>query len=174
MTNADTPWPIAAKEMCASLADGLDVAGTVETADIFTRIGATCLEVVIEASDNEGEEQADSYRVLCDLLDTRLSTGPADEIFGCLLFATEPDPEALIVGLTHMTRPGGMFVPVLPLSRDQVYAIAGSPASLADFTDDVTALIQATVAGDPPGLVRAQTLLEEFDELIARSTQTSN
>ena len=164
----DTPWETVAKEICETLATGLDVAGTVESADIFTRVGATCLEIVIETSDVEGADQADVYRTLCDLLETRLNAGRADQVFGCLLLATEPDAEALGVGLTHMVRTDGVFVPVLPLGRDQAFAIADAATELADFADDATALIG--LAADQPSLDRAETLLDELDELISRRT----
>lgn len=163
-----SPWETAAKEICASLADGLDVAGTVESADIFTRVGATCLEVIIDASDTVGDDQADAYRILCDLLETRLRNGPADEIFGCILFATEPSADALAVGLTHMIRAEGQFVPVLPLGRGQAFSMAGASAQMADFTDDASALI-GTVAHRPPHTAGgAEELLGELDELIER------
>ena len=168
MSQQASPWETAAKEICASLADGLDVAGTVESADIFTRIGATCLEVVIDASDLEGHEQADAYETLCDLLETRLKTGPADEAFGCILFATEPTAEALRVGLTHMVRADGQFVPVLPLGRDQAFAMASASTLMADFADAATALI-GTVANHPPHTTGgAEKLLADIDELIER------
>ena len=163
-----SPWQRAAKEICASIADGLDVAGTVESADIFTRVGATCLEVVIDASDTEGDDQADAYRILCDLLETRLRGGPADEIFGCILFATEPSAGALAVGLTHMIRADGQFVPVLPLGRDRAFAMASAEAQMADFAADASALI-GTVAHRPPHTAgSAERLLGDLDELIER------
>ncbi|MGI9599480.1 MAG: hypothetical protein ACR2QK_25170 [Acidimicrobiales bacterium] len=171
MSPQTSPWETAAKEICASLADGLDVAGTVESADIFTRVGATCLEVIIDASDSEGADQADAYRILCDLLETRLRAGPADEVFGCILFATQPSAEALAVGLTHMIRDDGQFMPVLPLGRDQAFAMASASAQMTDLADDATALIE-TVAHRPPHTVAgAETLLSELDELIERRVQ---
>ena len=168
MSEQNSPWETAAKEICASLADGLDVAGTVESADIFTRVGATCLEVVIDASDLEGDNQADAYRILCDLLDTRLRTGPADEIFGCILFASEPTSDGLAVGLTHMIRADGQFVPVLPLGREQAFAMASASTLMADLVDDATALI-GTVAHHPRHTADgAGKLLADLDELIER------
>ncbi|MGI9595653.1 MAG: hypothetical protein ACR2QK_05815 [Acidimicrobiales bacterium] len=171
MSPQTSPWETAAKEICASLADGLDVAGTVESADIFTRVGATCLEVIIDASDSEGPDQADAYRILCDILETRLRAGPADEIFGCILFATEPTAEALAVGLTHMIRDDGQFVPVLPLGRDQAFALASASAQMADFADDASALIETTAHRVPPTVGGAETLLSELDELVERRVQ---
>ncbi len=168
MSQQHSPWETAAKEICVALADGLDVAGTVESADIFTRIGSTCLEVVIDASDLENDEQADAYRILCDLLETRLRTGPADEIFGCILFATEPTADALAVGLTHMIRADGQFVPVLPLGRDQAFAMASASTLMADFTDDATALIGTVAHHPPPTTGVAGKLLADIDELIVR------
>jgi hypothetical protein len=163
-----SPWQRAAEEICASIADGLDVAGTVESADIFTRVGVTCLEVVIDASDTEGADQADAYRILCDLLETRLENGPADEIIGCILFATEPSAGAFAIGLTHMVRANGQFVPVLPLGRNRAFALASAKAQMADFADDASALI-GTVAHRPPHTVAtAERLLGDLDELIER------
>jgi hypothetical protein len=172
MTDDRTPWAAAAKEICASLADGLDVLGTVETADIFTRIGATCLEVVIDATDTEGAEQATAYQVLCDLLDTRFAHGRADVVYGCMLFETEPDPDALVVGLRHMTRENGRFVPVLPLGRDQAYAIASSPVDLADIAEQAVGLMD--IAAHNPTPDGARTLLSDIDELITRRVGDTN
>jgi hypothetical protein len=166
MTDNNTPWAAAAKEICASLAEGLDVRGTVETANIFTRIGATCLEVVIDATDTEGAEQSSAYQVLCDLLDTRFANGRADVVYGCMLFETEPDPDALVVGLTHMTRESGRFVPVLPLGREQAYSIAGSPVDLADIAEQAVGLMDAAAHHPTPD--GARTLLADIDELITR------
>ncbi len=168
MSEQSTPWETAAKEICASLADGLDVAGTVESADIFTRVGATCFEVIIDATDTEGEDQADAYRILCDLLETRLRNGPADEIFGCILFATEPTADGLAVGLTHMIRSDGQFAPVLPLGRDQAFAMASAATRMADFTDDAGALIETAAHHGSQTTGNAETLLADLDELIAR------
>ena len=168
MSEPSNPWATAAKEICATLADGLDIAGTVESADIFTRVGATCLEVIIDATDTEGNDQGNAYEVLCDLLETRLRSGPADEIFACLLFATEPSAEALATGLGHMIRADGQFVPVLPLGRDQAYAIAGAAARLADFTDDASTLIATVAHHGSQTTSDAETLLADIDELINR------
>ncbi|MGI9596961.1 MAG: hypothetical protein ACR2QK_12420 [Acidimicrobiales bacterium] len=168
MSATASPWETAAKEICASLADGLDVAGTVESADIFSRVGSTCLEVVIDASDSEGADQAEAYRVLCDLLETRLRHGPADEVFGCILFATEPSVDALAVGLAHMIRDDNQFVPVLPLGRDRAHAIAGASAQMADFADDAGALIETVARRLPQTVGGAETLLSQLDELIDR------
>jgi len=174
MSPQSSPWETTAKEICASLADGLDVAGTVESADIFTRIGATCLEVIIDATDSEGRDQAHAYRILCDLLETRLRAGPADEIFGCILFATEPTAEGLAVGLTHMIRDDGQFVPVLPLGRDQAFALANASAQMADVADDASALIATVAHRRPPTVDGARTLLGELDELIERRANHEN
>jgi hypothetical protein len=170
MSDDATPWPQVAKEICASLADGLDVLGTVETADIFTRVGATCLEVVIDATDTEGAEQAGAYETLCDLLDTRYTKGRADVVYGCMLFDGEPDPDALVVGITHMTRQNGRFVPVLPLGRDQAMLLASSPVDLADIAEQTVGLM-AAIAGHPTP-EHARTLLTEIDELISRRCAT--
>lgn len=172
MTDDNTPWAAAAKEICSSLADGLDVRGTVEAANIFARVGATCLEVVIEATDTEGAEQSSAYQVLCDLLDTRFTHGRADVVYGCMLFETEPDADALAVGLRHMTREGGRFVPVLPLGREQAYSIAGSPVGLADITENAVDLIAG--AARHPTSDGARTLLADIDELITRRVGQMN
>lgn len=168
MSQPFSPWDKAAKEICATLADGLDIAGTVESADIFTRVGATCLEVVIDATDTEGNDQTDAYRILCDLLETRLSNGPADEIFGCILFATEPSADALAAGLGHMIRADGQFVPVLPLGRDKAFAMASAAAQMADFTDDASALIATVAHHGSQSTSDAEKLLADIDELIDR------
>jgi hypothetical protein len=172
MTDDNTPWAAAAKGICASLADGLDVRGTVETADIFARIGATCLEVVIDATDTEGADQSGAYQVLCDLLDTRMANGRADVIYGCMLFETEPDADALVVGLTHMTRENGRFVPVLPLGREQAYSIASSTVDLADIAEQAVGLMDTAAHHPTPD--GARTLLADIDELITRRVAQMN
>jgi hypothetical protein len=166
---SSSPWTKTSKEICETLADGLDVAGTIESADVFTRVGNTCLEVVVEATDDVGGDQALAYQTLCDLMETRLAKGPADEIIGCLLIETKADAGALAVGLTHMKRRSGMIVPIVPLSAAQAYAVADSPLRLEDFIDDATSLIRTAVERASGGEA-AETLLSELDELIERRT----
>ena len=137
MSSDASAWNELAREICETLGDGLDVLGVVETADVFVRIGKTCLEVVVEASDLAGVDQHDAYRVLCDLLETRLE-GDADQVVGFLIFETEPDPEALVTGLGHMERANGAFVPVLALGQQQSRRMADASARFVDLVDDAT------------------------------------
>lgn len=162
-------WPNIGKEIRRVLADGLDVGGTIDETEVLTHVGSVSLEIVIEASDLDGAEQADAYTVLCDLLETRLREGCA-QVIGCLLFATEPDPAALVTGLTGMQRDSGVFTPVLPLARSQAEALAASDMSLDGFIDDSSALIGIATDRHPITVVTAETLLDELDELVERRT----
>ncbi|MDH3683597.1 MAG: hypothetical protein OEV40_27065 [Acidimicrobiia bacterium] len=167
MAAGSDSWGLVAREICASLGEGLDVVGVIESADVYMRVGGTCLEVVVEASDIEGPLQGDAYRVLCDLLETRL-TGIADEAVGFLLLATEPSPEAFAVGMDQMRRPSGAFVPVLPLGRAKATDMAGATARFVDIADDAIALLGAATGKPPHTIEDARSFLTAFDELIDR------
>ena len=157
------------RELRRVLADGLDVGGTIEENEVLTHVGSSSLEIIIEASDLEGAEQAEAYAVLCDLLETRLLGGCA-QVMGCLLFAGEPQPGALVSGLVGMRRASGTFTPVVPLARTQAEALAASKVTFDAVVDDVTALIEVAAARHPITTRTAETLLEELDELIERRT----
>ena len=116
---------------------------------MFVRIGKTCLEVVVEASDLTGVDQDDAYRVLCDLLETRLE-GDADQVVGFLIFETDPDPEALVTGLSHMERANGAFVPVLALGQDQSRRMADASARFVDLVDDATVSASSSIGSKAP------------------------
>ena len=56
MATADE-WPNMAAELRRVLADGLDVNGTIDETEILTHVGSASLEIVIEASDLDGDDQ---------------------------------------------------------------------------------------------------------------------
>lgn len=165
----DDDWPDIGEELRRDLAEGLEVEGTVDKMDILTHVGATAVELVIEASDLEGGEQAGAYVILCDLLATRLHEG-VDQVLGCLLFSTEPDAEALVVGLVGMRPETRVFTPVVPLGRAQAEALAGASIAIDDLVDDATSLIAIAADRHPITPATAETLLAELDELIDRRT----
>ena len=172
MSSDASAWNDLAREICETLGDGLDVLGVVETADVFVRIGKTCLEVVVEASDLHGVDQDDAYRVLCDLLETRLE-GDADQVVGFLIFETDPDPEALGTGLGYMERANGAFVPVLALGQDQSRRMADASARFVDLVDDATVLLRRALDRKPHTAEDARSTLFELDELIERECDRS-
>lgn len=163
----DDDWPDIGKELREVLANGLDVGGTIDETEVLTHVGSVSLEIVIEASDLEGEDQAEAYAVLCDLLATRLREGCA-QVVGCLLFSTEPDAESLVSGLAGMLRESGVFTPVVPLARSQAESIAGAGIAFDELLDDAAALIGVAADRHPITIDTAGTLLEELDELIDR------
>ena len=134
---------------------------------MLTHVGSVSLEIVIEASDLEGEDQAEAYAVLCDLLATRLCEGCA-QVVGCLLFSTEPDAESLVSGLAGMLRESGVFTPVVPLARSQAESIARAGIAFDELLDDAAALIGVAADRHPITSDTARTLLEELAELIDR------
>ena len=157
------------RELRRVLADGLDVGGTIEQNEVLTHVGSSSLEIIIGASDLEGAEQAQAYAAMCDLLEARLLEGCA-QVMGCLLFAGDPQPGALVSGLVGMQRDSGTFTPVVPLARTQAEALAASKVTFDGVVDDVTALIEVAAARHPTTTRTAETLLEELDELIERRT----
>ena len=165
----DDDWPDIGEELRRGLSQGLEVAGTVNETDILAHVGATSVQIVIEASDLEGQDQASAYVVLCDLLNTRLREG-AGQVLGCLLFSTDPDAEALVVGLVGMRRDTGVFTPVVPLGRAQAEALAEANVAIDQLIDDATALIGIAADRNPINPANAGTLLGELDELIDRRT----
>jgi hypothetical protein len=66
----------------------------------------------------------------------------------------------------------GRFVPVLPLDRDQAYAIASSPVDLADVAEQAVGLMD--IAAHHPTPDGARTLLSDIDELITRRVGDTN
>lgn len=162
-------WPDIGEELRRDLGQGLDVAGTVNETDVLAHVGSTSVDIVIEASDVEGADQAEAYLVLCDLLATRINEG-VDQVLGCLLFSTEPDAEALVAGLVGMLRDTGVFTPVVPLGRAQAEALAESSVAIDELIDDATALIEIAVDRHPISRATAATLLGELDELVDRRT----
>lgn len=168
MTGGDD-WPDMGRELRRVLADGLDVGGTIDETEVLTHVGSASLEIVIEASDLEGGDQADAYAVLCDLLATRLRQG-CSQVVGCLLFATEPDAASLATGLAGMLRGSGVFTPVLPLARTQAQDLADAGISIDRLMDDAAALIEVAADRRPVTVGTADTLLAELDELIERRT----
>lgn len=165
----DDDWPDIGRELRRVLADGLDVGGTIDETEVLTHVGSVSLEIVIEASDLEGDDQAQAYTVLCDLLATRLHEGCA-QVVGCLLFSTEPDAGSLVTGLARMRSASGVYSPVLPLARTQAESIAEASDAIDELFDDATSLIGVAADHDPVTILAAETLLEELDELIARRT----
>lgn len=166
MRNNSEAWPDLALELMVALADGTDVRGTIDAAEVVARVGSSQIDYIVDVSDLEGIEQADAYAVMCDLVATRLTT--VDQVLGCLVFRSEPDPAALLRGLDAMIRPDAVFTPVLPLSHLQADVLVASGASIDDFVDDATALIEIAADRRPPTAAVAATLLEELDELIDR------
>ncbi len=116
---------------------------------------------------------AGAYLVLCDLLATRHDQG-ADQILGCLVFVTEPDPQALVTGLRRMNHHTGAFTPILPLSRSQATLLAAACTVGAAFLDDAASLVAIAADHKPLARAAAQTLLDELDDLINRRTSTTS
>ena len=56
----DDEWPGISKELRRVLADGLDVGGTIDETEVLTHVGSVSLEIVIEASDLRGDDQAEA------------------------------------------------------------------------------------------------------------------
>ncbi len=162
-------WPDLAAKMKASLAEGLDVAGTVDEVEIMTNVGRVGVDIIIEASDLDGPDQSEAYAVLCDLLHSRLAAG-ADQVLGCLLFAGDADAQALAPALDGMVRSDrqATFTPVVPLGREQAEAMAASGMTIDEILDPATDLIAVAADHRPPTTATAQTLLAELDELIER------
>jgi len=158
-----------ATKLRTSLAGGLDVAGTIEQVDVLSCIGKVAFEVIIETSDEAGEGQAESYAVLCDLLATRMRQG-ADQVLGCLVFKTAPEPGSLATALDGMIRIDGneIFTPVLALSAVQAKAMAEGGMTLEPLVDSAADLIRKAADGRPATIDTAETLLAELDELISR------
>ena len=167
MTNDSRPWPDLAIELRFALADGVDLGGTIDESDVVARVGSQAIEYVVEVSDLDGHDQEAAYAVLCDLLATRLTEG-ADQVLGCLVFASEPDAEALVGALDGMVRDDGVITPVLPLSRSQAEVVAEPGVSIDDFVDNATALIDIAADHRPPTAAASATLLSELDELVDR------
>ncbi len=162
-------WPDLAAKMKVSLAEGLDVAGTVDDVEILTHVGQVGVDIIIEVSDLKGADQREAYAVLCDLLHSRLASG-ADQVLGCLLFAGDADADALAVALDGMVRSDrqATFTPVVPLGREQAEAMAESEMTIDEIIDPATDLIAAAADHRPPTAATAETLLSELDELIER------
>ena len=173
MAPAPGEWLDLEKELRNVLAEGVDIGGTVEEADIHGCVAGAAVELEIELSDLEADDQARAYLVLCDLLATRHDQG-ADQILGCLVFVTEPDPQALVTGLRRMTPHTGAFTPILPLSRSQAALLAAACTAGAAFLDDAFSLIAIAADHKPLARAGAQTLLDELDDLINRRTSTTS
>ena len=162
-------WVDLEAELRGVLAEGIDIRGTIEEADIHGELGDTTIELVIELSDVEGDDQSDAYLVLCDLLTTRSGQG-ADQVLGCLVFVTDPDAGALAVGLDRMTRDTGVFTPIVPLGRSQAALLAVSCITGAEFLEQASERIAAAAEPNPATRAAAQALLDDLAELINRHT----
>ncbi len=162
-------WPDIAALLKASLSDGLQSAGTVEQVDVLAHVGKVEVSITIESSDLEGDDQGEAYSVLCDLLATRLNQG-VDQVLGCLLFATEPNPRSLASALVGMHRGDAneVFTPVIALSRTQAESMAQAKISIDTVVEAATELIAAATVQASPSKEIAATLLSEIDELIYR------
>jgi len=171
MSSDDVGWVDLERELRNVLVDGVDIGGTIEEADVRAVIDGQSLGLTIELSDLQGPDQADAYLVLCDLLFTRQRQG-VDEAIGCLVFAGEPDPEALVMGLGGMTRPTGRPVPVIPLSRAQAGLLAVACRAGPAFVADASQLVNT--AARTSGLTQntAESLLADIDELVRRRTRS--
>ncbi len=162
-------WDLVASNILSSLADTMDVGGTIEELDVYVPVGRTGFEVVVDATDATGEEQAQAMAVLCDLLDHRHRSSNA-QVVGVLLLPSDPEPSAVAAALVGMRRSDGTFTPVVPLAADQAQAIARNGPDLYDLLQDAIALV--AVAADRPGEDRANAagqLIEELATLIERS-----
>lgn len=174
------------QQLRAAMLDALEdleggIGGTIEEADLITEVGVRSVEHVLEVSDIEGPDQADTYDVLCDLLATRRSQGAGSSsgrpdsgrpasghaVFGCVVFGGEVDPTALIPALAAMQRTGTL-TPVIPLGRRQAARLAGAEADLDAFVDDAIALIEVAADRNPSNLSATRTLLEELASLVDR------
>jgi hypothetical protein len=173
MAMAPGEWLDLERELRDVLAEGVEIGGTIEEADIHGCVDGVAIELEIELSDLEADEQADAYLVLCDLLATRHDQG-ADQVLGCLVFVTEPDPQALVTGLGRMTHHPGVFTPIVPLSRSQATLLAAACTAGAAFLDDAASLIAVAAGHEPLTRAVAQTLLDELDDLINRRTSTTS
>ncbi len=167
MKNHD--WPDITALLKASLSDGLQSAGTVEQVDVLAHVGNVGVRIIIESTDLEADAQEEAYSVLCDLLATRLEHG-ADQVLGCLLFATEPNAQSLSRALVGMHRGdlNEVFTPVIALSRTQAEAMAQAKVSIDTVVEAAIDLIAAATLRVSPSKEIAATLLSEIDELIYR------
>ncbi len=163
----DSPWADVAAALCETLGDGLEVAGVVESADLFRRVGAACLEIIVEATDLVGPEQVVAYTALCDLIETRLA-GEADDVVGFMLHAEPVDPGAFAEALRHMRRTARAVRLIVPLDAEQARDLADSGTGFGDLVDDAGALILRAVERGTFSAAAAAAILDELDELIGR------
>lgn len=164
MTSAATRFQSALIEALDDLGDG--VAGTIAEDELVTRVGASSIVHLVEASDLDGADQQFAYSELCDLLASRLESG-FDEVMGCIVFAATVDPRSFAATLTGM-RHGDAFTPVIPLGSDQARQLSSPHADTDAFADAATALIGVAASHASPTEVHAATLLDELDELVRR------
>ena len=164
------PWAELSQQLAASLSDR-PVDGSVVEAEVDSQVGATEFDIIVESSGGEPDAQVIAFSALCDLLNTRLNEG-AGQVLGCVLVDGPVDAAAFATGLTGMTRPSGVFTPVLPLERDQAQALVDAGVSLFDVVDNATALVEVAASRSPVTTEVAQTALSEIDELVARAVRS--
>ena len=168
-------WDRISSGILASLADTMDAGGTIEELDVYVPVGRSGFEVVVDATDATGDEQARAFTVLCDLLDHRHRSSDA-EVIGLLLLPSDPEPRAVAAALVGMRRPDGTFTPVVPLAPDQARAIAKNVPDLYDLLQDAIALVAVAADRPPEDYANAAgELIEELATLIdRRCTNTSS
>jgi hypothetical protein len=96
-----------------------------------------------------------------------------DEAIGCLVFAGEPDPEALVAGLGGMTRLSKPMVSVIPLSRAQAGLLAVACKAGPAFVNDVSQLVSSAAGTTELTPDVAESLLADIDKLVKRRTRRS-
>jgi hypothetical protein len=171
MSSDEVGWVDLELELRNVLVDGVDIRGTIEEADVRAVVDGESLGLTIELSDLEGSYQVDAYLVLCDLLFTRQRQG-VDEAIGCLVFASEPDPKALVDGLGGMTRSSTPGVSVIPLSRAQAGLLSVACKAGPAFVDDVSQLVRTAAHTSELTPDVAEGLLGDIDELVQLRTRS--
>lgn len=142
--------------------------GIVDEAEILATVGDTGVDLVIEATDLVGPEQADAFTVVCDLLATVRERRSIPAV-GILLVAGEIDDEAFALSLAQMGRQDREETIVVPLTADQAQAVSSSGAHLFQLVDEAVVLIQAEASPHLGSTIsHASKLRKELDELIER------
>lgn len=165
------PWEELTRQLEASLADGASHSEPVIEAEEHLDVGAVSLDIVVEASGPSEAEQRVGFAAICDVLRTRLQQG-SSQVLGCLLIDGEPNASAFASGLEGMRSEDG-FTPVIPVTRDRARVMLDAQASLFEFVDRSTQLIDIAASQESITDEVSATALMEIDELVERSIDES-
>ena len=165
------PWEELTRQLEASLADGASHSEPVIEAEEHLDVGAVRLDIVVEASGPSEPEQRAGFATVCDVLRTRLQQG-SSQVLGCLLINGEPSASAFASGLEGMQTEDG-FTPVIPVRRDRAKVMLDAKASLFEFVDRATQLIDIAASRESINDEVSATALMEIDELVERSIEES-